>query len=291
LSTRVRNGIIIAVIGIGIVVLGLFFLTRLVRQSFAPLPQPTAQAPLTEQVVVVTHDIPLGMVFSSDDLRLVEVPLELIPGNAVRNIETAIGRFSKVDMVTGEMVLNHHLADPTNVNHDVGFIIDDAQVLMAFPADDLMSSLSVPQRGDLVDLYVTLEQEVRIAPEGETDVTVPAGEEETQTEELTFDAMQGVEITALVVDVITEEQRQAPPVSLPDQGTPQPQPTPQPSQIRIRAYLLALLPQDALVLKHLKDKGAIFDIVLRAPTSNQLFDLTPVTADYLIDRYELEMPR
>jgi hypothetical protein len=100
-----------------------------------------------------------------------------------------------------------------------------------------------------------------------------------------------VEITAMVVDVITEEQSQTSPVSLPDQGTPQPQPTPQPSQIRIRAYLLALLPQDALVLKHLKDQGAIFDIVLRAPTSNQLFDLSPVTSEYLMDRYELEMPK
>ena len=41
-----------------------------------------------------------------------------------------------------------------------------------------------------------------------------------------------------------------------------------------RAYLLALNPRDALILKHLKDTDAIFDIVLRAPTSTIQFDLT-----------------
>jgi pilus assembly protein CpaB len=51
--------------------------------------------------------------------------------------------------------------------------------------------------------------------------------------------------------------------------------------------MLALAPQDALVLKHLKDTGAIFDLVLRAPTSTELFDLTPVTSQYISERYQL----
>jgi len=42
------------------------------------------------------------------------------------------------------------------------------------------------------------------------------------------------------------------------------------------------------VLKHLKDSGAIFDFVLRSPTSNLLFELEPVTEDYLIDLFGLE---
>jgi hypothetical protein len=57
----------------------------------------------------------------------------------------------------------------------------------------------------------------------------------------------------------------------------------------INAILLALNPQDALVLKHLKDTGAIFDIVLRSPTSELQFDLTPVTEQYIIEFYGLEI--
>jgi len=55
--------------------------------------------------------------------------------------------------------------------------------------------------------------------------------------------------------------------------------------VNIEAYLLALSPQDALMLKHFKDTGATFDIVLRAPTSTTLFELQPVNQDYLVDRY------
>jgi hypothetical protein len=59
----------------------------------------------------------------------------------------------------------------------------------------------------------------------------------------------------------------------------------------VRAYLLALTPQDALTLKHLKDNGATYDFVLRAPTSTQLFELQTITTDYLIDRYEFAVPK
>jgi hypothetical protein len=56
----------------------------------------------------------------------------------------------------------------------------------------------------------------------------------------------------------------------------------------VRAYLLAVSPQDALVLKHLQDAGGNFDFVLRSPTSTELYELTPVISDYLNDRYQLE---
>ena len=74
---------------------------------------------------------------------------------------------------------------------------------------------------------------------------------------------------------------------MPLQGEDNPQSTQQQVQTKIKAYLLAMDPQDALVLKHFKDSGANFDIVLRSPTSNQLFDQAPVTSKYLIDRYQL----
>ena len=58
---------------------------------------------------------------------------------------------------------------------------------------------------------------------------------------------------------------------------------------KVKSYLLALSPQDALVLKHLKDTNATFDIVLRSPTSTVQFDLTPVTEEFIIEFYKLEI--
>jgi hypothetical protein len=96
----------------------------------------------------------------------------------------------------------------------------------------------------------------------------------------------------MVVEIVEQNQRgggvQNP---LNAQGTPEPTATPSPQNVTSLAILLAMDPQDALVLKHLKDAGGTFDIVLRAPTSNQLFELEPVWDEYLIDRYELEIEK
>jgi hypothetical protein len=42
-------------------------------------------------------------------------------------------------------------------------------------------------------------------------------------------------------------------------------------------------------LKNLQDTGAMFDIVLRSPTSADLYDLKPVFSEYLIDLYQFDV--
>jgi hypothetical protein len=123
---------------------------------------------------------------------------------------------------------------------------------------------------------------------------VPGEEAETEDKLFTFDALQRVEISAVVVDIVVDPRgRAAAPAgeTVNEEGTPVPAPTPAPSEIQSRAILLALAPQDALVLKHLKDAGGIIDLVLRAPDATQLFEVDPVMSEYLIDRYQLESTR
>jgi pilus assembly protein CpaB len=283
-----RTGIIIAVIGLGLVVVGILVITNIIRRSLQPLPSPTQPPPLTEQVVVTTHDLALGAVIQSSDVTLAEVPVELVPRGAIMNVETVTGRITKIPLIAGEMVLDHHLADPTNRIRDLAFVIEDNQVLMAFPINNLMTSLQLVQRGDLVDIFVSINQEV--PTEGGLTTT---GEEDTTSRLFTFDALQRVVISAVVVEVVGDQRNaQANQNVLPGQeATPQPTPIPPASQTNPQAILLALDPQDALVLKHLKDSGATFDFVLRAPTSDQLFELDPVMPEYLVDRYQLEINR
>ena len=228
----------------------------------------------------------MGSVLSEADLREVEVPLGLAPRGALTQTSEGVGRMITQDIVGGEMVMSQHLADPTNINRDLAFILQDNEVLMAFPVVDLMGQLEMLGRGDRVDILVTIEQEVRVPEEGVT-LTLETPEPETKT--FTLDAMQRVEITATIVEVTSTNQggnQGAQTVN--EQGTPVPTPTPSPSQRNTVALLLALDPQDALVLKHLKDTNAIFDLVLRSPTSNLVFELDPVTPEYLIDLFGLE---
>ena len=182
------------------------------------------------------------------------------------------------------MVLSHNLADPTTDNKDLNYILSDEHVLMAFPATDLMSREGMVKRGDIVDIFATFDQEMeKPAAATTTDETETDGEPETDSRTYTVDTMQRVSITAMVLEVLEEQQAGASPLG---GGGDQDESEPASS---IKAYLLALDPQSALVLKHLKDIGAIFDIVLRAPTSTIDHDLTPISSEYIQELYGLEL--
>ena len=292
MSRRARIGIIIALIGIALAAAGIFFITRLVQDTLAPPPVSTPIPEVTENILVASRDIPLGGLLNSDDLVLKAYPVELIPRDALRNLESAIGKFTKEQVTAGEIILESNLADPTNVSHDLAFIVGPDQVLFAFPADDLMSQLKILQRGDLVDILVTISQPMEILDERGRAVLDENGQPLLETKELTFDAMQRISVQAVIADIVQEAQRGT--ITVSETGTEvqnQPQPTPAPSDQKVQAYVLALNPQDALVLKNLLDTGATYDIVLRSPNASQQFDVEPVFDEYLIDRYQFRIFR
>ena len=278
------KAVLIILAGVVLVAIGVFASFLLIQSFQAEQTPATMEAAeeeiITTDVVVVTRDLFLGDRLAEGDLELATVPIEMAPRTAIASPEDAVGKIIKTDLVQGQMVLSHNLADPTNNNQDLSFILSDEHVLLAFPADDLMSRENMVQRGDIVDIFASFVQEVET---GEEVDTAADEEPETVTRTFTVDTMQRVDVTALVVDVIEEEEPE--PNLLPGQTAQE-----APQRItRTRAYLLALNPQDALILKHLKDTGAIFDIVLRAPTSTVQFELTPVTEEFIIEFYGLEI--
>lgn len=281
MNRRVLIGIVIAVVGIGLIGLGILAINNVLRRSLAPAVQPTPIVESTADIVIASHDLAIGAVINREDVQLASVPVSLVPRDAQLSIESVLGKIVIAHLIQGEMVLQHHLADPTNVSHDIGYIIGDNQVLMAFPSTDLMSGLGVLQRGDNVDIFATMT--VEVTPTNTT--VVAAGAEQPRVSTMfTFDAFQRVNVTAMVVDVVTED-------TTTTTTSGEVQATANPASMKVRAYLLALDTQDALVLKHMRDFGATFDIVLRSPTSNELFDVSPVTEEYLIQRFELQAPK
>jgi len=275
-----NKAVFIIVVGLILVVIGIFASILLVNRYRAnQAPVAVAEETVKTTVVVLTRDLFLGDKIAATDVELASVPVEVAPRNAIDTLEEVVGKMIKTDLVQGEMVLSHNLVDPTNNINDLGFILGEEHVLIAFPAGDLMSLESMVQRGDIVDIFATFKEEVKAI--GETTTTTgESAEPEMRT--FTVDTFQKVGVTALVVEVIEQESNTGLIQGDTNQTTAKPKP-------RIRAYLLAMKPQDALILKHLKDIDAIFDIVLRAPTSTVQFDLTPVTEEYIIEFYGLEI--
>ena len=274
------KAVFIIIVGLILVAIGVFASILLTQRFQADRsPATVKEDTVKTTVAVVTRDLFLGDLIAGTDVKLVDVPVEIAPRDAIATLEEAVGKIIKTDLVQGEMVLSHNLADPTNNNKDLSFILSEDHVLMAFPGDDLMSRESMVQRGDIVDIFATFKEKVKTV--GET--TATTGEpKEPEMRTFTVDTLQKVSVTAMVLEVIEQEKNAAPLQGETAQTAPKP-------ETRIKAYLLALNPQDALILKHLKDTGAIFDIVLRAPTSIAQFDLTPVTEEYIIEYYGLEI--
>jgi pilus assembly protein CpaB len=282
-----RRGVFIAIVGIAIAGLGIYIVYRLIQRVTTPTVEATPPTAITEEVLVATHDIPVQSILNQEDVMAIEVPVELVSPNSLKEVESVVGRITKVPLVSGEILMRHHIADPTNIQADVAFVIEDDQVLMAFPADDLMSQINILKSGDLVDILVSLDQPVLPGQVGFTDAS---GEEERPEDVLfTFNALQRV------VEIIPNRQGSSSITTgsrtAGEETVSEPTATPEPSQIEPQALLLAIDPQDALVLKHIKDAGGMIDIVLRAPTSNLTFDLNPVMPEYLRDRYDLVITR
>lgn len=273
----------IVIAGLILVAIGVFASILLVqRYQAAQAPVSVEEETVKTTVVVLTRDLSLGDRIETGDVELASVPVEIAPRDAITTLDAAVGKIIKTDLIQGEMVLLHNLADPTNNIGDLSFILSDDHIMMAFPAEDLLSRNRMVQRGDIVDIFATFEEEVQTV--GDTPA-VTDEENEPQTRSFTVDTMQNVSVTALVLDVVDSGSNTNTDANLLE-GSEQ-----QTTAVNadIKTYLLALAPQDALILKHLKDTGAIFDIVLRAPTSTVQFELTPVTDEYIIEFYGLEI--
>jgi pilus assembly protein CpaB len=269
--------IFIIIAGLILVAVGIFASILLMRRLGATQASEEVEAEVVKTtVVVLTKDLYLGDRVESGDVTLSSVPVEIAPRDVMTTLEDVVGKIVKTDLVQGEMVLLHNLADPTNNNYDLSFVLADDHILMAFPADDLLSREKMVQRGDIVDIFATFTEEVKTV--GDTGAADEDNEPQLRT--FTVDTMQNLNITALILDVIEGESS----AGLLGGGGESTKPA-----ANVRAYLLALNPQDALILKHLKDTDATFDFVLRAPTSNLQFDLTPVTEEYIIEFYGLEI--
>jgi Flp pilus assembly protein CpaB len=273
LSTKTK-AVFIVLGGLILVVIGVFASMLLIQRFQAnQLPTTAVENTVKTTVVVVTRDLFLGDRITGTDVKLVSIPVENAPRDAITILAEAVGKITKTDFVQGEMVLSHNLADPTNINKDLSYILSADHVLMAFPGDDLMSRESMVQRGDIVDIFATFSAKIKTNSGATATTTTTTGEPKApEIRTFTVDSMQKVSITAMVLEVIAQENNAA--------AKP---------QSRINAYLLALNPQDALILKNLKDTGAIFDIVIRVPTSKAQFDLTPVTEEYLVEYYGLNI--
>jgi len=224
---------------------------------------PAAGGGLPEvQVVVAAQAVKVRSPLTDQDVVLRSVPVNLAPEGALQETRAAVGKVAMTDLEPGEVILQQRLASPdvTSGNGRTALMMSGDEVLVAFPASDLMSKAGVLKPGDHVDLLFSLQVPtnrglagVRAASDSEAELT-------------TFNVLPNVTISAFVAGQVTSENKEI--------GVP-------------FGYLFLVSPQDALVLKYVKDAGGTLDMALRAPGVEQPAEADPVDVDYVIKRYKL----
>ncbi|HEY64584.1 MAG TPA: Flp pilus assembly protein CpaB [Caldilineae bacterium] len=231
--------------------------------TFRVLAQATATAAEVPQlditaVVVALQDIPQRTEINESQVGIKEVPTELVPAGAATSLTDVVGKIVTQDVAAGEIILMHRLVEPTVKGRNVVFTMPEDKVIIALPASDLMSRVGFLKPGDRVDLLFSL--------------SVPG----QGTDQLyTMDVIQNLEIVGMVMPPLLAKQgdktkvEARPSTALTNQGV----------------LLFAVSAQDALTIKFLKDSGAIMDIALRAPTSEQRLEAETVDMSYVANRF------
>jgi len=206
-------------------------------------------------VVVAAVSIPPGIILESTAVELKSVPVALTPESAVRSLDEVVGKLTLVRISQGEVLVARRLTDPTHQTENIAFTMPEDKVLIALPGDDRLTQAGVLKAGDRVDLLFSF---------------YAADDEGFMEKLVTLSAVQNLEITAIVVTSV-----------LPENAGP--------NKGRETTLLFAMDPQDALVIKYLKDTGGVLDITLRSATDERIVHTQSVTIEYLADRYQFDL--
>ncbi len=242
--------------------------------AFMALSRATAQGSGSTQevvqvdVVVATGQVPVRSVLTAENLRTKKIPVNAVPEGALQQMSQAEGMITTVELFPEEVILAQRLVDPNVIPADgrMALVLDGDQILMAFDAGDLMSSIGVLKAGDHVDLLASLAFPANRGVAG-------GGGPDDQLE--SFSLLQNLTIAAIVGGPSSSDQGAKSAASTAASGGGS------------GALLLTISAQDALTLKYVRDAGGRVDVVLRAPGAEGPSSVEPVDWDYLIDKFKI----
>jgi Flp pilus assembly protein CpaB len=159
--------------------------------------------------------------------------------------------------------------------------LPDDKIAVALPAEDILGKWGAVLPGDHVDVLFTLDIRLE-TPMTLEDLIEIADEFPAIARDQSFDEVSLLTLQNLEVLKVIEEPRPDVPEGQEEQVS---------TEIRPRALVLQIDPQDAVVLKYLQDSIGEIDLALRGRGNATLFDVQPVNINYLMLRYGIILPQ
>jgi Flp pilus assembly protein CpaB len=260
-------GLVLAILAAGV---SYFAFQQTVAQQAQALEKPS-----TQTVVVARQLINERAVIRLADISTEERPIEEVPSGAVFKTDDAVGRIAGRAIPEGQVLLAQYMIESfpsastqpadvmtstVNFNEKLG----EQLVAFALPVTDKLSKEGILLAGDRVDLLFS------------TDVV---GQQEGTGGKVSIYAVQDLEVLQIIY--------QTPPE--PKEGEKKEAETEAP--LVPKTLILAMQPQDAVVLKYALDTQGPIDLVMRSQDNRRFFDVDAVHINTISDRYRFDAPK
>ena len=234
---------------------------------------PAATAPASgKTVVVAVRDIDANTVITTSMLTTARFPADLVPSDTITDPKDLVGVSAKTRIYAGQMLFKRQFVASGRTGLSASIPKD--KVLVAFPSTDILNSTGALRPGDHVDILLSL-------PISGT-TRLDSG---SQTGSQLVGA--GKALVAQTTLQNIEVYSNGGPVA-PDQAGSEG--SAGGGGAKIVTFLVD--PQEALILKFVKDSGGIIDFVVRSLEANQVNATDPVNIDYLVDLYKfISLPK
>jgi len=252
-----RRGFLWLTTGILLALLAGLMTFQIVNELATAAKEAENQAVATVSVIVAVADIDPFVAINTGMVTLMDVPATMAPKEHVANIEDVIGKMTLAPITLGEILVTPRLADPVDPNAPILYTMNQDEVLVTVPAVALAGQLGLLSVGQRIDIAYTGDFTHKSEDEQVDNKTTPT----------TFLSLQNLEIKGLMSRMIAKDGL----ATTPD------------------AILLAVAPQEALILKYLIDAGAPMDILMRSPGNSARLAVSPVDEQFLIDYFQLDL--
>jgi pilus assembly protein CpaB len=248
-----RRGWILVVLGLilaisaGAMVYVVLQNQRVEAQEQAELRAQELAAPVpTTKLPVAARPLEPGTVITAQDYELKDFPLDLVPVMAISDTAGLDSKILVQPVGQGETFRSSEFLGGSGAA--ISQQLTQGEVLFAFPIVDLLSQSNLIQDGDHLDLLLTIQQKG------------PNGEELGKATAIT---LQNIEVFKVLRPQVTEDEQQP----------------------RATALLFSMKPEDAVLVKFVKDSGGTIDFTLRSPQDQDTYQAPPIDDAELIQRY------
>ncbi|MBN1584559.1 MAG: Flp pilus assembly protein CpaB [Anaerolineae bacterium] len=270
---------------------------------------PTPEA--KERVVVALQTIPRGMRIPLDAIEIREWPVNDLPADPIYTLDEVNGMVARAEIQVWRPISKEKVKSVfQGEGSELSLAVPKGKVLIAVPITAMSAAGNALRPGDSVDVLVSLSMvEVDEDSQIKLPIALSGGEDCLAGCQPTGDQIprlvtQYTVQKALVLNVGLWQEGQ-------DLEVPVTGPTPTPQILEettggeeaapvaeniavaltdIRLISLAVSPQDALVLKWLRESNASIDMVMRSAVDTDLYNPEAVTLQYMIDRFGISIP-